>query len=80
MYKSYKLQNIKYFEIDSINIINGISYIFNLSELDNLHQKHKPLKLSTDYVMFINASSIKSLCPVDNRILTSNNLFNIYCL
>ena len=67
------------FVIDNINIINnGISYIFNLSELDKLHQKHKPLKLSIDYVMFINTSSIESLCPVDNCILTSNNVFDIY--
>ena len=43
VYKSYKLNNMKYFEIDNINmkniIKNGISYIFNLSELDKLHQK-----------------------------------------
>ena len=52
--------------------------MFNLSELEKLHQKHKPLKLSIDYVMFINTSSIKSLCPVDNCILTSNNVFDTY--
>ena len=80
VYKSYKLNNKQCFEIDNINIDNGISYIFNLSELDKLHQKHKPLKLLIDYVMFINTESIKSLCPVDNCILTSNNLFDIYYL
>ena len=82
MYKSYKsnkiFHNIHYVEIDNININNGISYILNLSELDKLHQKHKPLKLSIDYVMFINTESIKSPCPVDNCILTSNSLFDIY--
>ena len=30
---------MQYFEIDNININNGYSYIFNLSELDKLHQK-----------------------------------------
>ena len=60
------------------NINNGISYILNLSELNKLHQKHKPLKLSIDYVMFINTESSKSPCPVDNCILTSNSLFDIY--
>ena len=38
VYKSYKLKSTQYFEIDNINmkniINNGISYIFNLSELD----------------------------------------------
>ena len=38
VYKSYTLTNIHYFEIDNININNEISYIFNLSELDKLHQ------------------------------------------
>ena len=65
-------------EIDNININNGISYIFHLCELDKFHQKHKPLKLSIDYVVFISTESNKSLCAVDNRILTSNNLFDIY--
>ena len=45
VYKSYKLNNMQYFEIENININNGISYIFNLSDLGKLHQKHKPLKL-----------------------------------
>ena len=39
VYKSYKsnniFNNIHYFEIDNINLNNGLSYIFNLSELDN---------------------------------------------
>ena len=43
VYKSYKLNNMQYFEIDNININNGISYIFNLSDLGELHQNHKPL-------------------------------------
>ena len=82
MYKSCKsnniFNNIHYFEIDNININDGISYILNLSELDKLHQTHKPSKLSIDYIMFINTSSIKSLCPVDNCILTSNIFFDFY--
>ena len=39
VYKSYTSNNIHYFEIVNININNGISYIFNLSELDKLHQQ-----------------------------------------
>ena len=43
VYKSYKLKNSQYVEIDNINmkniINNGTSYIFNLSELDKLHKK-----------------------------------------
>ena len=39
VYKSYTLNNIHYFEIDNINIHTGLSYVFNLSELDKLHQK-----------------------------------------
>ena len=69
---------MQYVEIDNVKINNGLSYIFNFSELDKLHQKHKPLKLSIAYVMFIDTESIKSPCPVDNRILTSNSLFEIY--
>ena len=69
---------MQYFEFDSMNINTGISYVLNSSELDKLHQKHKPLKLSIDYVMFISTSSIKGWCPVDNRISTSNNVFNVY--
>ena len=52
--------------------------MFNLSELDKLHQTHIPLKVSIDYVMVLSTSSNTSLCPVDNRILTSNSLFDIY--
>ena len=55
VYKSYKLKNSQYFEID--NIKNGISYIFNLSELDKLHQKHKPLKLLIEYDIFVTSTS-----------------------
>ena len=44
VYKSRKLNNKQYFEICNINFNNGISYIFNLSELDKLHQQHKPFK------------------------------------
>ena len=40
VYKSYTLNNIHYFEIDNININNGISFTFNLSDLDKLHQKN----------------------------------------
>ena len=42
VYKSYKLNNMQYFEIENININKGISYMFNLSDLGKLHQKHKP--------------------------------------
>ena len=82
VYKSYKLKNTQYFEIDTIkmkNIINnGISYIFNLSELDKLHQKHKPLKLLIEYDIFVTSTSFTCLNHVRNRTLTSNNLFDIY--
>ena len=37
VYKSYTLNNIHYFEIDNININNGLSYVFNLSELDQIN-------------------------------------------
>ena len=47
-------------------------------KLFNVHQKHKPLQLSIEHVMFISTESIKSPCPADNRILTSNNLFDMY--
>ena len=43
-----------------------------------MHQKHKPLQLSIDFVMFINTESIKNPCPVDNRILTSKYLLDTY--
>ena len=82
VYKSYKLKSSQYFEIDNINmkniINNGISYIFNLSELDKLHQKHKPLKLLIEYDIFVTSTSFTCLNHVRNRSLTSNNLFDIY--
>ena len=78
VYKSYKLNNMQYFEIDNININNGISYIFNLSELDKLHQEHKPLKLLIEYDIFATSTSFTCLNYVRNRTLTSNNLFDIY--
>ena len=82
VYKSYKLKNSQYFEIDNIimkNIFkNGISYIFNLSELDKLHQKHKPVKLLIEYDIFATSTSFTCLNHVRNRTLTSNNLFDIY--
>ena len=78
VYKSYKLNNMQYFEIDNINTNNGISYIFNLSELDKLHQKHKPLKLLIEYDIFATSTSFTCLNHVRNRTLTSNNLFDIY--
>ena len=82
VYKSYKLNTSQYFEIDNIimkNIIkNGISYIFNLSDLGKLHQKHKPLKLLIEYDIFATSTSFTCLNHVRNRTLTSNNLFDIY--
>ena len=82
VYKSYNLNNSQYFEIDNIivgNIIkNGISYIFNLSELDKLHQKHKPLKLLIEYDIFVTSTSFTFFNHLRNRTLTSNNLFDIY--
>ena len=78
VYKSYKLNNIHYFEIDNININNGISYIFNLSELDKLHQSHKPLKSLIEYEILATSTSFKCLNQVRNRTLTSINLFDIY--
>ena len=69
---------MQYFEIDNININNGISYIFNLSELDKLHQEHKPLKLLIEYDIFATSTSFTCLNYVRNRTLTSNNLFDIY--
>ena len=61
VHKSSKLHNMHYLEIDNINmkniIKNGISYIFNLSELDKLHQKHKPLKLLIEYEIFVTSTS-----------------------
>ena len=84
VYKSYKVKNSQYFEIDNIimkNIIkNGISYIFNLSDLGKLHQKHKPLKLLIEYDIFATSTSFTCLNHVRNRTLTSNNLFFIIFL
>ena len=79
VYKSYTLNNIHYFEIDNININNGISYIFNLSELDKLHQKNKPLKLFIEYDIFVTFSSFTRWFNVCNRTLISIILFDIYC-
>ena len=82
VYKSYKLNNMQYFEIDNINmkniIKNGISYIFSLSELDKLHKKHKPLKLLIEYDIFVTSTSFTFFNHLRNRTLTSNNLFDIY--
>ena len=82
VYKSYILKNSQNFEIDNINmkniINNGISYIFNLSELDKLHQKHKPVKLLIEYDILATSTSFTCLNHVRNRTLTSNNLFDIY--
>ena len=78
VYKSYTLNNIHYFEIDNININNGFSYIFNLNELDKLHQKSKPLKLFIEYDLFVTFSSFTRWFNVCNRTLISINLFDIY--
>ena len=78
VYKSYTLNNIHYFEIDNININKGFSYIFNLSELDKLHQKSKPLKLFIEYDALAIYSSLTHLNHVCNRTLISINLFDIY--
>ena len=78
VYKSYTLNNIHYFEIDNININNGFSYIFNLSELDKLHQKSKPLKLFIEYDALAIYSPLTHLNHVCNRTLISINLFDIY--
>ena len=51
---------------------------FNLSELDKLHQKHKPLKLLIEYEIFVTSTSFTCLNQVRNRTLTSTNLFDIY--
>ena len=64
--------NIHYIEIDNININIGISHIFSLSELDTLHQKHKPFKLPIDCFTLVSTSSSKESCNITNRILTSN--------
>ena len=78
VYKSYKLKNTQYFEIDNISIKNDLSYIFNLSDLDKLHQKHKPLKLLIEYEIFVTSTPFTCLNHVRNRSLTSTNLFDIY--
>ena len=78
VYKSYTLNNMHYFEIDNININNGISYVFNLSELDKLHQKNTPLKLFIEYDIFVTFSSFTRWFNVCNRTLISIKLFDIY--
>ena len=78
VYKSYTLNNIHYIEIDNININNGMSYMFNLSELDKLHKKHEPLKLFIEYDIFATYSSFTRWFHVCNRTLISSNLFDIY--
>ena len=78
MYKSYKLKNTQYFEIDNIIIKNDLSYIFNFSDLDKLHQKHEPLKLLIEFEIFVTSTSFTCLNHVRNRTLTSTNLFDIY--
>ena len=79
VYKSYKLNNMQYFEIDNININNGISYIFNLSDLGKLHQNHKPLKLLIEYDILATSTSVTCLNHVRNRTLTSN-IFLIFII
>ena len=78
VYKSYTLNNIHYFEIDNININNGLSYVVNLSELDKLHKKYKPLKIFIEYDALAIYSSLTHLNHVCNRTLISINLFDIY--
>ena len=78
VYKSYTLNNIHYFEIDNININNGISYIFNLSELDKLHQTNKPSKLFIEYDVIATYNLFTRWFHVCNRTLISINLIDIY--
>ena len=77
MYKSYTLNNIHYFEIDNININNGLSYVFNLSELDKLHKTYKPLKLFIEYDALAIYSTLTHLNHVCNRTLIPISLFDI---
>ena len=67
-----------YFEIENININNGISYIFNLSELDKLHQTNTPLKLFIEYDVIATYNLFTRWFHVCNRTLRSINLFDIY--
>ena len=69
---------MQYVEIHNTNINNGISYIFNLSDLGKLHEKHKPLKLLIEYEVLATSTSFKCLKQVRNRTLTSTNLVDIY--
>ena len=52
--------------------------MFNLSELDKLHKKYKPLKLLIEYEILATFASYKCMRHVCDRALTSNNLFDIY--
>ena len=52
--------------------------MFNLSELDKLHQNHKPLKSLIEYEILATSTSFECLNQVRNRTLTSINLFDIY--
>ena len=72
------MNNKQYCEIDNININTCISYIFNLSDLDKLHQKHKPPKFLIEYEILATSTSFRCLKQVRNRTLTSTNLFDIY--
>ena len=72
------MNNKQYCEIDNISINTCISYIFNLSDLDKLHQKQNPLKLLIEYEILATSTSFRCLKQVRNRTLTSTNLFNIY--
>ena len=78
MYKSYKLKNTQYFEIGNINKNHDLSFFINLSELDKLHQEHKPLKILIEYEVFVTSTSFTCLNHVRNRTLTSTNLFDMY--
>ena len=78
VYKSYTLNNKHYFKIDNININNGISYLFNLSELDKLHKTYTPLKLFIEYDVIATYNLFTRWFHVCNRTLISINLFDIY--
>ena len=52
--------------------------MFDLSELDKLHQTIKPLKLLIEYELLATFASYKCMKHVCDRALTSNNLFDIY--
>ena len=70
-FTSLTLNNIHYFEIDNINITNGISF-FNFSELDKLHKKDKPLELLIEYKLLATFASYKCIKHVCDRALPSN--------